>query len=120
MDTSGPARVSARLSYRLEDWSDSHAWSVEPPDLDLFSLSGGDTDFVQLSRLPFGCLADPVAGLELHATWRDLAEDLVMDTEVHSDLEPMEAPEWSVEVCNMDLGKLSLLHSILSSGFSGQ
>jgi hypothetical protein len=55
-------------SYELEDWS-SYAWSVEPPDLDLFSLSG-DSDFIQLREVPFGCLADPVAKLTLFATWR--------------------------------------------------
>ena len=55
-------------SYELEDWS-SYAWSVEPPDLDLFSLSG-DSDFIQLREIPFGCLADPVAKLTLFATWR--------------------------------------------------
>ena len=70
---------------------------MDPPDLSLFSLSG-DTDFVQLSSLPFGCSADPVSGLTLHATWRDLSEELVTDSSVHSDLEPLEAPEWSVEV----------------------
>ncbi len=55
-------------SYELEDWS-SYAWSVEPPDLDLFSLSG-DSDFIQLREVPFGCLADPVTKLTLFATWR--------------------------------------------------
>ena len=89
-------RVSARLSYRLDDWA-GYAWMIEPPDLDLFTMSG-DTDFIQLARLPFGCVSDPVAGLTLHTSWRDISEDLVTDTQVHSDLDPMEAPEWSVEV----------------------
>ena len=92
----GPARVSIRLSYQLEDWA-SHAWMIDPPDLDLFSLSG-DTDFVQLRNLPFGCVSDPVSGLTLHCTWRDMSEDLITDSAVHTDLEPLEAPEWSVEI----------------------
>ena len=70
---------------------------LDPPDLDLFTMSG-DTDFIQLSQLPFGCVSDPVSGLTLHTTWRDISEDLVTDTQVHSDLEPLEAPEWSIEV----------------------
>jgi len=92
----GPARVSIRLSYQLEDWA-SHAWMIDPPDLDLFSMSG-DTDFVQLRNLPFGCVSDPVSGLTLHCTWRDMSEDLITDSAVHTDLEPLEAPEWSVEI----------------------
>ena len=95
-----PARVSIRLSYQLEDWA-SHAWMIDPPDLDLFSMSG-DTDFIQLSSLPFGCVSDPVAGLTLHTTWRDMSEDLVTDSAVHTDLEPLEAPEWSVEISLLD------------------
>ena len=41
-------------------------------------------------------------GLTLHTTWRDMSEDLVTDTEVHSDLDPLEAPDWSVEVSLVD------------------
>ena len=32
----------------------------------------------------------------------DMSEDLVTDTEVHSDLDPLEAPNWSVEVSLVD------------------
>ena len=81
---------------RLEDWA-RHAWTIDPPDLQLYSMSG-DTDFVQLASLPFGCPADPVSGLTLHTTWRDLNEELVTDNDVHTDLDPLESPEWSVEV----------------------
>jgi len=95
-----PARVSIRLSYQLEDWA-SHAWMIDPPDLDLYSMSG-DTDFIQLSSLPFGCVSDPVSGLTLHCTWRDMSEDLVTDSAVHTDLEPLDAPEWSVEISLLD------------------
>jgi len=94
------ARVSVRLSYRLDDWA-GYTWMIDPPDLDLFTMSG-DTDFIQLAKLPFGCVSDPVAGLTLHTSWRDISEDLVTDTQVHSDLDPLEAPEWSVEVSLVD------------------
>ena len=52
--------MSVRLSYSLEDWA-SFSWTIEPPDLDIFNLSG-DTDFIQLAKLPFGCVSDPIAG----------------------------------------------------------
>ena len=37
-------------------------------------------------------------GLTLYTTWRDISEDLVTNTEVHTDLDPGESPDWSVEV----------------------
>ena len=66
------ARVSVRWSYRLDDWA-GYTWMIDPPDLDLWTMSG-DTDFIQLSQLPFGCVSDPVSGLTLHTTWRDISE----------------------------------------------
>ena len=54
------ARVSVRLSFSLEDWA-SFSWTIEPPDLDIYNMSG-DTDFIQLAKLPFGCVSDPIAG----------------------------------------------------------
>ena len=54
----------------VQDWA-SYSWSVEPPDLDLFAISG-ETDFIQLKEIQFGCVSDPVSGLTLHTTWRDL------------------------------------------------
>ena len=95
-----PARVSVRFSYELDEWA-GYTWMIDPPDLDLFSISG-DTDFIQLTKLPFGCIVDPISGLTLHTTWRDISEDLITDTQVHSDLDPLEAPEWSIEVSLVD------------------
>ena len=41
-------------------------------------------------------------GLTLHTTWRDMSEDLVTNNEVHTDLDPGESPDWSVEVSLVD------------------
>ena len=41
-------------------------------------------------------------GLTLHTTWRDMSEDLVTNNEVHTDLDPGESPNWSVEVSLVD------------------
>lgn len=41
-------------------------------------------------------------GLTLYTTWRDISEDLVTNTEVHTDLDPGESPDWSVEVSLVD------------------
>ena len=91
-------RVTVRCSYNLDDWT-SHAWSQPPPDLDMFTLFGGHLGFVNdLSNLPFGSTKDPVRRLHLHTTWCDLQEDIITDNDVHTDLDPLEAPQWSVGV----------------------
>jgi Rab3 GTPase-activating protein catalytic subunit len=38
----------------------------------------------------------------LFLLYRDLSEDLITDNAVHSDLEPLEAPEWSVSVALLE------------------
>ena len=43
-------------------------------------------------------MGDPVRRLVLHATWTDLQEEILTDNDVHSDLDPLEAPAWSVGV----------------------
>ena len=89
-------KVTARCSYALDDWT-SHAWSQAPPDLDMFTLFGGRLGFVSdLTSLPFGSTKDPIKRLVLHTTWSDLQEDIITDNDVHSDLDPMEAPFWSL------------------------
>lgn len=43
-------------------------------------------------------MSDPVKRLVLLATWTDLQEEIITDNEIHSDLDPLEAPAWSVGV----------------------
>ena len=50
------------------------------------------------SALPFGPTKDPVKRLSLHTTWANLPEKLVTDDNLRSDLDPEEAPIWSVSV----------------------
>ncbi len=97
-----PVRVTVRFSHILEDWT-SYVWSQPPPDLEMFdgSVFGPESssDFVnELSSLPFGTIKDPVKQLRLHATWYDLNEDIITDNDVHSDLDLVDAPAWSVGV----------------------
>lgn len=93
----------------------SYRWSHAPPDLYMFSIfgmgMGYDDDFV---NLPFGSVKDPIKQLLLHCTWSDLSEEIVTDNAVHSDLEPMEAPQWSISAHFEDqpsciLGKCSVI-----------
>ncbi len=57
--------------------------------------------------------------LVLLATWTDLQEEIITDNEIHSDLDPLEAPAWSVGVQFEDrpqclMSKLSLRLKLLT------
>nr|CAH7743525.1 unnamed protein product [Callosobruchus chinensis] len=76
--------VSVQLKYNLTDFG-SFQWKQD--HLDHENL---DVDI-----LPFGVTVDPVSCLVLKASWNHLADNLVMDSEGHSDFDPMTAPKWS-------------------------
>ena len=88
-------KVSARFSFLLEDWT-SYSWSQPAPDMDMFSGVFGSELVQDISKLPFGTAKDPIRQLILHATWQDLPEEIITDNDVHSDLDLMEAPAWSI------------------------
>ncbi|XP_076182491.1 RAB3 GTPase activating protein subunit 1 isoform X2 [Ptiloglossa arizonensis] len=90
-----PVMVSARFSYLLKDWTTS-TWTQEPPDFDF--MQGETLGVVELGKLPFGVTFDPIAELHLFTTWPELSENVVVDSEGFTDLEPQLAPEWSVQV----------------------
>ncbi|EDO49526.1 predicted protein, partial [Nematostella vectensis] len=90
-----PVTVSIRFTYILDEWTD-YAWPQDlPHDPLCFECSEDHTEF---AVLPFGACEDPVSELHLSTTWPCLTEDVVVDNSVYSDLDPMQAPEWSVRV----------------------
>uniref|UniRef100_A0A8P4KJM5 Rab3 GTPase-activating protein catalytic subunit n=1 Tax=Dicentrarchus labrax TaxID=13489 RepID=A0A8P4KJM5_DICLA len=64
-----PVNITIRFTYILQDWQ-QHSWPQQPP------------------------------GIELHlaTTWPHLTEGIVVDNDVYSDLDPLQAPHWSVRV----------------------
>ena len=84
-------RVTARCKYELEDFT-CHSWSQLPPDLDDTQVFKGGVKTSDI--VPFGSASDPVRSLVLFTTWSDLPEDIITDNDVHTDLDPMEAPAW--------------------------
>ncbi|XP_019887701.2 rab3 GTPase-activating protein catalytic subunit isoform X2 [Ooceraea biroi] len=87
--------VSVRFSYLLKDWTNS-TWTQEPPDFDF--MQGETLGVAELGKLPFGATFDPVGELNLFTTWPEMPDNVVVDSEGYSDLEPQLAPEWSVQV----------------------
>ncbi|XP_076667332.1 RAB3 GTPase activating protein subunit 1 isoform X2 [Andrena cerasifolii] len=90
-----PVMISGRFSYLLKDWTNS-TWTQEPPDFDF--MQGETLGVEELGKLPFGATFDPIAELHLFTTWPEMSENVVVDSEGFTDLEPQLAPEWSVQV----------------------
>ncbi|KAL5005916.1 hypothetical protein ScPMuIL_017074 [Solemya velum] len=90
-----PVSVSVRFTYVLQEWVNS-PWPQSPPD---FSSSlEGDVGCSDFRILPFGACEDPVSELHLSCTWPSLSEDMIVENQVYSDLDPLQAPQWTVRI----------------------
>nr|XP_033467499.1 rab3 GTPase-activating protein catalytic subunit isoform X1 [Epinephelus lanceolatus] len=90
-----PINIAIRFTYILQDWQ-QHSWPQQPPDFD--TLLGGEVGGVEFGKLPFGACEEPISELHLATTWTQLTEGIVVDNDVYSDLDPLQAPHWSVRV----------------------
>ncbi|XP_068439010.1 rab3 GTPase-activating protein catalytic subunit isoform X3 [Clinocottus analis] len=90
-----PINIAIRFTYILQDWQ-QHAWPQQPPDFD--TLLGGEVGGVEFGKLPFGACEEPISELHLATTWPHMTEGIVVDNDVYSDLDPLQAPHWSVRV----------------------
>ncbi|KAL8588274.1 hypothetical protein ACOMHN_008577 [Nucella lapillus] len=90
-----PVSVSVRFTYILEDWIHC-PWPQLPPDFS--SFSEGEVGCSELDVLPFGACEDPVSELHLSCTWPYLSADMIVETSGYSDLDPLQAPQWSVRI----------------------
>ncbi|XP_037319315.2 rab3 GTPase-activating protein catalytic subunit isoform X1 [Pungitius pungitius] len=90
-----PINISIRFTYILQDWQ-QYSWPQQPPDFD--TLLGGEVGGVEFGKLPFGACEEPISELHLATTWPHLTEGIVVDNDVYSDLDPLQAPHWSVRV----------------------
>uniref|UniRef100_A0A8D0CE82 Rab3 GTPase-activating protein catalytic subunit n=1 Tax=Scleropages formosus TaxID=113540 RepID=A0A8D0CE82_SCLFO len=94
-----PVEIAIRFTYVLQDWQ-QYSWPQQPPDFD--ALLGGEVGGVEFGKLPFGACEDPISELHLATTWPHLTEGIVVDNDVYSDLDPLQAPQWSVRVRKAD------------------
>ncbi|NWV59056.1 RB3GP protein, partial [Malurus elegans] len=94
-----PVSMAIRLTYVLQDWQ-QYFWPQQPPDID--ALVGGEVGGLEFGKLPFGACEDPISELHLATTWPHLAEGIIVDNDVYSDLDPLQAPQWSVRVRKAD------------------
>lgn len=84
-----PVSVSVRLSFTLNNWM-SNTW---PNDIDIETLDVSD-----IVKLQFGVNRDPILELTLNASWSQLPEHLIVDSENYSDFDPLQAPVWTVKL----------------------
>ncbi|KAM8858128.1 rab3 GTPase-activating protein catalytic subunit [Synchiropus picturatus] len=87
--------IAVRFTYILQDWQ-QYTWPQQPPDFD--ALLGGEVGGVEFGKLPFGACEETVSELHLAATWPHLTEGIVVDNDVYSDLDPVQAPHWTARV----------------------
>ncbi|KAK6194420.1 hypothetical protein SNE40_000056 [Patella caerulea] len=90
-----PVSVSVRFTYILQEWIHC-PWPQSPPDFSSFlECEVGCSDY---GVLPFGACIDPISELNLSCTWPSLSEDMIVENHVYSDLDPLQAPQWSVKL----------------------
>ena len=90
-----PVQLSIRLSYL-----------VSFP----FPYSKNTVRVGKYGSLPWGCMMSPVDYILLLTTWPLLSEDLVTDTPDYTDLDPLQAPQWSVRLVYNNNPRTSLSH----------
>lgn len=82
-----PVSVSVQLAFTLNNWM-SHIW---PNDAHIENIDADD-----IVRLQFGVNREPINELILNASWSELPEHLIVDSENYSDFDPLQAPAWTV------------------------
>lgn len=94
-----PVNISIRFTYILQDWQQC-SWPQQPPDFD--AIFGGEVGGVEFGKVPFGACEEPISELHLAATWPHLTEGIIVDNDVYSDLDPLQAPHWSVRIRTLE------------------
>uniref|UniRef100_A0A2R5LMV7 Rab3 GTPase-activating protein catalytic subunit n=1 Tax=Ornithodoros turicata TaxID=34597 RepID=A0A2R5LMV7_9ACAR len=89
-----PVDITIRFTYIINEWS-PYAWPQLPPDV---TEELDDAESFNLQKIPFGALEDPISEMQLSVTWPSLPEDVIIDSDVHSDLRPTNAPKWLVRM----------------------
>ncbi|XP_050306543.1 rab3 GTPase-activating protein catalytic subunit [Anthonomus grandis grandis] len=81
--------VSYQATYTLNDFG-NFIWKQD--------LTTEAMDIENLFILPFGVTVDPVNALHLKTIWSYISEHSVIDSESHSDFDPLKAQKWHCSV----------------------
>ncbi|PAA47957.1 hypothetical protein BOX15_Mlig020287g1 [Macrostomum lignano] len=102
--SNGPSISAAiRLSYSLSQFSDRLLACLSPlPDTLRHRRNQQQRELDLPARLPIGPCEEPISELQLAAVWPRLAEEMVVDTESYTDLDPLHAPVWTLRARFLD------------------
>ncbi|XP_065886522.1 rab3 GTPase-activating protein catalytic subunit-like isoform X3 [Dysidea avara] len=108
-----PVQLTVRYTYVLRHWQGSHSWIDELSPSNQSSpnpaSSGGN---VTMTTFHLGTKLDPLLEIHLSAVWPHLSEQLIVDNVHHSQLNPLEAPIWSITVRLADNSHCKLATSL--------
>lgn len=92
-----PVIVSVRLTYTLNKFFSSSFSSQQ-------SVCSSSAN--EITALPWGAPLDPVTEMILYCDWNHVAENVVLDSQNHSDFDPLLAPKWSLRTRFHDSNKI--------------
>lgn len=107
-----PVDVTARFTRVLKKWPGDTLFQHHPIDPE-------DPPKNISSVIDFVAYRDPILDLRLFTSWDTLSEELVSDSQFHSDFDPSQAPNWSIRVTFDDPSQLSSsMNETLNSFYS--
>ncbi|XP_017777642.1 PREDICTED: rab3 GTPase-activating protein catalytic subunit-like [Nicrophorus vespilloides] len=86
-----PIIVSVQTTYQLTDFG-NYVWRQDITDNEIENCTNS------ILMLPLGVTVDPIASINLKATWNDVPEMMIVDSENYSNFDPTQAEKWSVSV----------------------
>ncbi|KAJ6646376.1 Rab3 GTPase-activating protein catalytic subunit [Pseudolycoriella hygida] len=90
-----PVTVSVRLTYTLNRFYSSS-----------FNNQQNVDSRNEITSLPWGAPIDPVTEILLFCDWKQVAENVVLDSQNHSDFDAFLAPKWSIRARFQDSNEI--------------
>lgn len=100
--TMQPVQVSIRFTYVLRDWDSAYIYKKSSEayqrlsDYDDYHDDFEDLNIGIAHAITAKSNEEPVVELQLGTVWPMLSEEVVVDSRVHTDLDPLLAPRWSL------------------------
>lgn len=106
-----PVTVSIRMTHLLGEWPKEWLFADNPFDPD-------DPPLDVVQSIDLVAYQDPISELQLSTSWPSLSEELVADSPFHSDLDPLNAPKWSVRLVARDNSCSTAMYDLMSGFYN--
>ncbi len=112
-----PVEISIRFTHALNQWPPEWRHQVltdeeSDDNMETNETKESKSDINSSVKLIWRMTDEPILELQLATTWPSLSEEVIVDSAVHSDLEPFNAPNWSLRILFREKIKCSLSDSI--------